>query len=234
MARADGTDGLGRNTAPTPHFSRKAPAGRHGAPRRAFDRRLREAIASRNFASQSRVAFASMASNTGSNSPGKLLMTPAAPQTLQSAAPTTRSVHACALAPPRTAAHFRSQSPPGRRISSTNAICASVNGSHFAHAPVRTRTPTGTPDAEHRNSKNGSRGGDQLRDIRGRDISNFRIGPDVLNMDCFALKHQLGRRYCCDRLGAGDSRPSMLWNSSLKAQKLAARSDNACHRAMVD
>ena len=117
---ADGSAAGAPRCRDTPAARRAAQPGGSASPSRRY--RLPK------LASQIRVAFASMASNTGSSSPGELEMTlqhlGGRGLLLQRLATARR----CAPAPRRTAARSRSRSPPGRRRSVTSSICLSVKG----------------------------------------------------------------------------------------------------------
>ena len=89
-------------------------------------------------ASQMRVAFSSMAWNTGSSSPGELLMTLSTSEVAVCCSSDSVSSR-CAPAPRRTAARSRSLSPPGRR---TSRPVRSASRLKAAPRCVHVRTPS--------------------------------------------------------------------------------------------
>ena len=97
-----------------------------------------------NLASQMRVAFASMAWNTGSSSPGELDDDLAAPRRSRSAAPATRAARRCAACTSSNSRTFSIAITAWSAKVVTSSICLSVNGCTVVARSTKI-TPIGVP-----------------------------------------------------------------------------------------
>ena len=141
-----------------------------------------------------RVAFASMAWNTGSSSPGELEMTCSTSEVAVccSSASESSRVRACTSSNSRT---FSIAITAWSAKVVTSSICLSVNGCTVLRC--KTMTPIGDSfpqqrDAEHR---------PEPANLRGLPKGEFRVGQHIVNMNGSAFQH-----------GAADDRPAPRWN----------------------